>query len=149
MTFASVDSLAGVVAAYTTRFGSYDTQAVDDWGTRLWDIEYLPFHMPLNRYVGQLRLAVRATRQPMHDDMLRLRYLHQGAPFVPALSTTRPLARLAQTLAPFFLQTIAAGQLATVVTSFRQLILQLLDQLLLCCQLLLQKQNQLDQVLLL
>ena len=85
-----------------------------------WDIEYLPFHMRLYSYLCQRCLAVRAIRQPMNDDMLRLRHLHQGAPFVPALPTTWPLARTAQTLSSPFLQTIAAGWLATIVTVFRQ-----------------------------
>ena len=61
----------------------------------------------------------------------RFRHLHQGASFVPPLSAARPLPSAAQTLAPTFLQTIAARRLATVVTVFRQLILQRLDQLLL------------------
>ena len=110
-----------------------------------WYVEYLPFHMTLNSDIRQLCLALWATRQPMHDDMLRLRHLHQGAPFVPALPTSRPLAGLTQTLASAFLQTIAAGRLAAIVTVFRQLVLQLLDQLLLGSYLFLQPSHLLTQ----
>ena len=110
-----------------------------------WYVEYLPFHMPLNSDIRQLCLALRTTRQHMHDDMLRLRHLQQGAPFVPALPTSRPLARFAQTLASAFLQTIAAGRLAAIVTVFRQLILQLLNQRLLGGYLFLQPSHLLTQ----
>ena len=113
-----------------------------------WNVEYLPFLMPLDSLRLQLCLAVRAIRQPVHDDMVRFRHLHQGASFVPSLSTARPLPSATQTLALAFLQTIAARRLATVVTVFRQLILQRLDQLLLLSQLLLQDQDYTDQALL-
>ena len=103
------------------------------------DVEYLPFLMPLGSHCLQLCLAVRAIRQPMHDDMVRFRHLHQGPSFVPALPPARPLARAAQTLALALLQTIAARWLAAVVTVFRHLILQLLDQHLLCRSLFLQQ----------
>ena len=64
---------------------------------------------------------------------------------MPALPTTRPLARFAQTLASAFLQTIAAGRLAAIVTVFRQLILQLLNQRLLRGYLFLQPSHLLTQ----
>ncbi len=82
-----------------------------------------------------------------NDDMVRFSQLPQGASFVPPLSTARPLPKAAQTLAPAFLRTIAARWLATIVTVFRQLILQRLDQLLLRPKFLLQNQIQLDQAL--
>ncbi len=75
--------------------------------------------------------------------MVRFRNLLQGASIVPALPTTRPLARAAQTHALAFLRTIAARRLAAVVTVFRKLILQLLDQFPLHFHLLLQLLHQL------
>ena len=109
-------------------------------------VKYLPFLIPFDSLRLQLCLTTRAIRQPMNDDMVRFCHLHQGASFVPALPPTRPLARATQTLALAFLQTIAARRLAAVVTVFRQLILQLLDQRLVCGSLFL---RQLDHCLLL
>ena len=43
---------------------------------------YLPLLMPLGTLRLQLCLAVRAIRQPMNDDMVRFRRLHQGASYV-------------------------------------------------------------------
>lgn len=80
-------------------------------------------------------------RTPRTDDRFRLRHLHQGAPFAPALATRRPPARTAQTLSFLYLQIIAAGRFGTVVTVLRQLILQLPDQRLPGCRLPLQKGN--------
>ena len=77
--------------------------------------------------------------------MVRFRHLHQGSSLAPALPAARPLTRAAQTLAFAFLQTIAARWLAAIVTIFRQLTLQFLDQRLLRSRLLLQL---LDQCLL-
>ena len=79
---------------------------------------------------------------------MRFRHWRQGSAFVTRLPPTRPLARLTQTLSSALLQTIAAGWLAAIVTVFRQLILQFLDQHLLRSQLRLQSQDQLDQALL-
>jgi len=111
-------------------------------------VESLPFYMPLGSHCLQLCLAVRACIVPMKDHMVRFRHLQQGPSIALALPPTRPLARAAQTLALAFLQTIAARRLDAVVTVFRQLSLHLLDQRLLCRQLLLHNQNQLNQALL-
>ena len=79
---------------------------------------------------------------------MRFRHLRQGSAFVTRLPPTRPLARLTQTLSSALLQTIAAAWLAPIVTVFRQLISQFLDQHLLRSQLRLQSQDQPDQALL-
>lgn len=111
-------------------------------------VEYLPFYMPLASHCLQLCLAMRACIVPMKDHIVRFRHLRQGPSLVPALPPTRPLSRAAQTLTLAFLQTIAARWLAAVVTVFRQLIQQMLDQRLLCRHLLLHNQNQINQALL-
>ena len=105
-------------------------------------VEYLPSYMPLGSHCLQLCLAVWARIVPMKDDMVRFRHLHQGSSLASTLPPTRPLTRAAQTLAFAFLQTIAARWLAAIVTIFRQLTLQFLNQRLLRSHLLLQLLNQ-------
>ena len=101
-------------------------------------VEHLPFHLTHGNHRLQVCLAVRATRQRMADDMLRFRHLRQSLAFVTRLPPARALARLTQTLASALLQTVAARRLAAIVTVFRLLILQCLDQHLLRSHLLLQ-----------
>ena len=87
--------------------------------------------MTLNSDIRQLCLALWATRQPMHDDMLLAPPPASKVRLCARVAHLAALAGLTQTLASAFLQTIAAGRLAAIVTVFRQLVLQLLDQLLL------------------
>ena len=113
-----------------------------DFDAQRRNVEHLPFHLTHGSHRRQIRLAVRATLERMADDMLRLRHLRQGLAFVTRLPPARPHARLAQTLASALAQSVAAGRLAAIVTVFRQLIPQFLDQHLLHSQLLLQGQVQ-------
>ena len=48
-----------------------------------WNVEYLPFLLPLDSLRLQLCLAVRASRQLMYDDMVRFSHLHQRELVMP------------------------------------------------------------------
>ena len=98
-------------------------------------------------YYGDLTFDVVATGESSISSSISCRQSEEVQLNPPRLADII-LLKTMQTLSSASLQTIAAGRLAAIVTVFRQLILQFLDQLLLRSQLLLQNQNQLDQSLL-